>query len=137
MQKTKLGISVGLLGACVCLATLFSGYLAAIVLVGYILLFEENEWLKKNSVKALAFGMMITLVTYVIGLIPDLLSWFNSVFRVFNGSFNYGFTSSIITVINGALDIIEKCVLMLMGVKALKLGTVNIPVVDNVVNKYF
>ena len=43
MQKTRLGISVGLLGAGVCFLGLVGGYLVTAILAGYILLFEENE----------------------------------------------------------------------------------------------
>lgn len=42
MQKTRLGISVGMLGAAIYLTGLFSGYLVAVLLTGYVLLFEEN-----------------------------------------------------------------------------------------------
>lgn len=52
MQKTKLGITVGALGAITFFAGFFGGYLAAIVLAGYALLFEENAWLKRSVVKA-------------------------------------------------------------------------------------
>ena len=51
MQKTRLGISVGLLGAAIYFMGLFSGYLLAVLLAGYVLLFEENSWLRKNAVK--------------------------------------------------------------------------------------
>ena len=43
MQK-RLGISVGLLGATVCFVGLFSGYLTTVLIAGYILLFETNEY---------------------------------------------------------------------------------------------
>lgn len=53
MQKTKLGISVGLLGAIIYFTSLFgSSYLIAILLCGYILLVEDNPWLRKTSVKS-------------------------------------------------------------------------------------
>lgn len=45
MQKTRLGISVGMLGAAIYLTGLFSGYLVVVLMVGYVLLFEENSWL--------------------------------------------------------------------------------------------
>ena len=54
MQKTRLGISVGMLGATIYLSGLFGGYVAILLLAGYSLLFEENIWLKKSAVKAVA-----------------------------------------------------------------------------------
>src|SRR5574344_1340231 len=49
MEKTKLGIPVGLLGAAMLFACYFGGYLVSFVLAGYILLFEENAWLKRTA----------------------------------------------------------------------------------------
>ena len=46
MEKSKLGIPVTLLAAAAALLGLYGGYVAVIVLVGYVLLVEENEWLK-------------------------------------------------------------------------------------------
>ena len=54
MEKTKLGISVGLFGAIIFAVALFGGYIPSILLVGYVLLMETNEWLRKSAVKALA-----------------------------------------------------------------------------------
>mgnify|MGYP006974627764 CR=1 FL=1 len=42
MEKTKLGISVSLMAAAVYLLGLLSGYTVTILLVGYILLKEED-----------------------------------------------------------------------------------------------
>ena len=50
MQKSKLGISVGLLGALIYFAGLINP-LAMIVLVGYVLLKEENPWLRKAQLR--------------------------------------------------------------------------------------
>ena len=79
----------------------------------------------------------ITFILAVIGLIPDLLSWVNSLVAVFKGSFNYGVLSAIISVITKAIDIIRTCLFLLLGMKALNQGTVAVPVVDQIVNKYF
>ena len=51
MQKTKLGISVGLLGAIFFFAGFFGGYLVTILMAGYILLVEDNAWLERVTVK--------------------------------------------------------------------------------------
>ena len=46
MEKTKLGVSVGIFGAFLYVAALFGGYIAITLLAGYVLLMESNEWLK-------------------------------------------------------------------------------------------
>ena len=45
-MKSNLGISVGLLGAVAYFAGLFGGYVPLLVVVGYILLREQNYWLR-------------------------------------------------------------------------------------------
>ena len=102
-MKAKLGISVGLLGAAVYFSALFGGYIPVFLLVGYVLLFEENEWLKKSAVKAAVLMVSISVLLAVIGLIPDLLSWINTLVAVFKGSFNYGVLSTIISVFTKAI----------------------------------
>lgn len=134
-MKTKLGISVGLMGAAVCLATLFAGYTPAIILAGYVLICEENEWLKKTVVKALAVTFVLSFLSAVIGLIPDALSWIGSVFGVFSGSFKYDIVSSIISLIKKTIDIVEKVVLLCMAFKALKQESVSVPFIDGLVDK--
>lgn len=54
MQKTRMGISVGLMGAATYLCGLFGGLMVTVVIAGYILLFEENAWLKRAAVKSVA-----------------------------------------------------------------------------------
>ena len=51
-MKTKLGISVGILAAATYLAALI-GITPLLLVAGYILIVEENDFLKKTAVKAL------------------------------------------------------------------------------------
>lgn len=136
-MKTKIGISVGLLGAAVYFAALFGGYVPAIILAGYILLREDNEWLRKSAVKAVALMMLISFVITLIALIPDLLSWISSLVAVFKGTFNYGIVGSIVSLITKAIDIVRTCLFLMLGTKALNQGTVAVPFVDKIINKYF
>ena len=136
MQKTRLGVSVGMLGAAVCLSCLFGGYLSSIVLAGYILLFEENEWLKKNAIKAVVLMMSLSLLTVGIRLIPDAIGFIGSIFAVFGGSLHLSVVNGIIAVVLNAVDIIETVLFIILGVKALDQGSVSVPVVDKLISKY-
>lgn len=135
MQKTKLGISVGFLGAAIYFLGLFSGYLVVALLVGYVLLFEQNEWLRKCAVKAITLMLVISFVVTVINLIPNSISFVNSVFSILGGSFSIGFITSIINAIVSAIGIIEKLLFLGLGLTALNMGTIAIPAVDKLVNK--
>lgn len=136
MQKTKLGISVGLLGAAIYFTGLFSGYLVAVLLTGYVLLFEENGWLKKNAVKAVALMAFFSLLTVGINLIPNVLGVISDLLGIFDVRFSYGVVNSIISVVIGIINLIERVLFILLGFKALNQGTIAVPVVDKLIGKY-
>ena len=136
MQKTRLGISAGLLGAAIYFVGLFSGYLVAVVLTGYVLLFEENSWLRKSAVKAVSVMALFSLLITVLNLVPNAISFINDFTSIFGGSLYIEFLSNLISAAVAALNIIEKLLMIGLGVKALNQGTIAVPVVDNLISKY-
>lgn len=136
MEKTKLGISVGIAAAAIYFAAYFGGYVPAILMAGYVLIAEENQWLKRSAVKAVATLACFSALFAVIGLLPDALSWIGSLVDLFNGSFSYSVVSKILSVITEALDIAKTVIFLMLGVKALTQATIKVPFVDNFLNKY-
>lgn len=136
MQKTKLGISVGLLGAAIYFTSLFSGYLVPVILTGYVLLFEENDWLRKNAVKAVSLTVFFSFIIVVINLIPNAISFINYIVSMFGGNFHIAFISNLVNAVTSAIDIIEKVLFIGLGLKALNQGSISVPVVDKLINKY-
>lgn len=134
MEKTKLGISVGLLGA----ALYFSGlinFLVLIMLAGYVLIFENNAWLRKSAVKAAAIVIAFSIVSILIGIsnnIFDILNIFLSWFRI---SFRLSWPLSIDSIVLKALDIIQKLVLFVLGLKAFSQGSMELGPIDNIIDK--
>ena len=78
MQKTRLGISVPLLAAAICFAAVFGGYVASIILVGYVLLREEDQWLRKTGVKAVAVMMLFSFISTIVGFVTDVVTIINN-----------------------------------------------------------
>lgn len=136
MQKSRLGISIGLLGAGMFLTCFFGGYVISIILAGYILLCEENLWIKKTAVRAVALMFGFSLLSALINLIPNAMNFINSVCNIFDGSFYIEVISEIITMVGNAISIIQKVLFIILGLKALNQGTVKIPLIDSLVNKY-
>lgn len=136
MEKTKLGISVGIAAAAIYFVAYFGGYVPAILMAGYVLITEENQWLKRSAVKAVATLACFSALFAVIGLLPDALSWIGSLVDLFNGSFSYSVVSKILSVITEALDIAKTVIFLMLGVKALTQATIKVPFVDNFLNKY-
>lgn len=99
MEKTKLGVSVGIFGAFLYVAALFGGYIAITLLAGYVLLMESNEWLKKTAVKAVATLACFSFLSLLIGLIPDAVEVVTGVFNVFFNFFGKSIYPSVINTI--------------------------------------
>lgn len=137
MQKSKLGISVALIGAALYFLGLFSGYLAVILLAGYVLLMEENVWLRKTAVKSVALLVLFSLISSVLGLIPSLVNFIDDIFNIFGGNFAIRFLTNIINMLRSGINIIQIVVFLILGLKALNQGTVGIPLIDKMVDKCF
>ena len=84
MEKTKIGLSAGILGAIAFLAFLFGGYVPGLLVVGYILLCEKSESLRVSAATALLITLAAAVLNLVIGLIPDLLRYVNSLLNIFD-----------------------------------------------------
>lgn len=135
-MKTKLGVNVGIFGALIYFAALFGGYVPLLLLVGYVLVMEQNEWLKNTAIKAVATLTLIYFWIHVADFIPDVLSWLGTISAVFQGTFDYSKISQIISVITGALGIYKTCIFLLLGINALKQKTIKVPVVDKMIEKF-
>ena len=136
MQKTRLGITVGLLGAALYFSGLFGGYMITIILGGYVLLFEENAWLKKTAVKSVTLLMGFSLLTSLIYLLPNVIGLIDSILNVFGGTFYITFISNIIDVIDNVLGLGENLLFIILGIKALNQGTLSVLIIDKLINKY-
>ena len=117
-------------------AGFFGGYLAAIVLAGYALLFEENAWLKRSVVKAVVLMVFFSVTVAIINVIPDLLEFVGNIASVFNGNFSIIKVNQVVNVVVSGLNLVEKVLFLGLGVKALSQGTIVIPFIDKKVSKY-
>ena len=138
MEKTKLGISVGLLGALV----FFAGYSGLTVLAlvgGYVLLKEENSTLKKYVVYAaalmiafLAAGMCITAIETVFDFL-NFNSWMTSVDGL---STVYRIIMALFETLTDILYIAEILVFGFLALMALAGKEIKIAFLDKLVEKH-
>ena len=106
------------------------------ILAGYVLLVEDNEWLRRTSVKAVSIFIFLALISSFIGLIPNAIEFISNFLGIFGGSFSIPLITSIVDFINGGLTLIKTVLFILLGVKALNQGTVIIPFIDSFINKF-
>ena len=137
MQKTKLGISVGLLGAIIYFASAFGGgFLVALLLCGYVLLVEDNPWLRKTSVKAVLLLIMFSLVSVILGLIPDIWETITNLLMAFNKYPSSTFILGINSTISSAITIVKSVLFVILGLKALNQASIKLPAIDKLIDKY-
>lgn len=136
-MKSKLGISVGLLGAIAYFTALFGGYIPLLLVVGYILFSEENVWLKKTAVKAIVLLLCFSILSAVIGIIPDIIRLINDLFNIFRETFSIPVITRIFSFIQSAVSFVRIILFLLLGMTALNQGTIKVPVVDNIIDKHF
>ena len=136
MEKTKLGISVGLMGALLYALGLFGGYFLTVAAVVYVLWREESVWLKQTAVKALALTFLFPVISLAIGVIPDLVGLVQSVMNLFDEFFSMEVVLEIEAILRSILNILEYVVFILLGVMALGKKTIRVPLVDSLVEKH-
>lgn len=135
-MKTKLGISVGMMGAAIYFSGLFSGYIVLVLMVGYTLLFEENEWLKKSAVKAFAVVIGFSILSALVDFIPNAITIIDDAMNIFGKDLSIAIVSKFVTLINTILFIAQKIVLLVLGFKAFRQSTVKIGIIDNTIHKH-
>lgn len=133
MQKTKLGVDERLLATATYFVALFGGYVALLLMTGYILLFEENEWLKKVAVKAVAITISFSLLVTGVNLIPNVVGWLGDVAYIFNKNFGIAPLTKTISAIVSVIYIAERVLFIVLGVKALKQKDITIPLIDRLI----
>ena len=135
-MKSRLGISVGILGAAAYFMGLLSGYVVLALLVGYVLLFEENPWLRRTAVKAIALTLALDVLCAIVGLIPDTVDLIDSLLNIFEDDFTLHVVTRITGFLTTAVRYGGKILLLFLGFNALLQGVVRIPVVDKLLDKH-
>ena len=136
MEKTKLGISVGLMGAFLYAIGLWGGYFLTIAAVAYVLIREENAWLKQTAVKALALTFLFPLIYLAIGVIPDLMELVDNIANLFDETLRVVIIDKIVTLLRHIVNMAEYVIFVLLGILALGKKTIRLPFVDAAVEKH-
>lgn len=137
MKKSKLGVKVCLLGAVAYWIALFGGYIAALIFAGYILLCEENRWLKKAVLNSFVLSLFTSLIVYAISVLPDFVNLINSFFGIFNGHFYANGFTSFTSFLSIIIDIVKTIAFIILGFTSLKQKDITIPFVSKFVDKHF
>lgn len=138
MEKTKLGLPVGLMIALAFLLCLFGGYLPALLIVGYVMLREENEALKKGVLKAFALMIAFDLLIFVINLIPSVLTLPRSLLSGFGIGFLFNVVDGFFDFIVSIVSLAERVIFVVYALLSFQKGNApKLPLIDKLINKAF
>ena len=137
MPRTRLGISAGLLAAGVYFAAILGGYIPVLLIAGYILLFEQDGFLKRSAVKSVVFLFCYGILTLLIGFIPDIINWIDQLVYTLNlNSVSTTTVDSLFNVIQSAVTIAKNIFFFFLGINAVKGKDIKVPYVDGVLAKH-
>lgn len=133
MGTTKIGIPAKVLAGFAYLAAFFSGYTAFLLIGGYVLIREQNDWLRFHTLKAGLLLLCFSVAGALVSLIPNLMSWIGNWFDLFGGSFHPSFIYNIQSILNSTLDLLEKVLFLLLGIFAFRGKDLALPPLDKMV----
>lgn len=135
MEKTKLGLSVGVVGAAAFLLYQFGGYTPALLLVGYILLCESNAGLKKTALTATVIALGYSLVNYVIYLLPSVTGLLTSFLHIFGVYPELHIIDRIFDFLGSVVGFLKGLVMVFLAGMSLLNKPVELPFLKKLINE--
>ena len=115
MEKTKIGVAIPLFAAIACLVGLFGGYTPLLLVLGYVLLAEDNAWLKKFCIKLLVILLAFSGASTVLGLIPSLMNLMTSLLSMFGVNFYLSAVDRFFNFLNNVLSLARTLLLLYLA----------------------
>ncbi len=136
MEKSKLGISLSLLGALAYFAAVFSGIFPLLVLLAYVFLREEDAYLKKNVLRALLLYIIFSVLINLVKLIPGGFAFLDEFFNAFYWNTQSFFLIRMVGSIADALKLLQTLLFILLGIATAAGKQFKIPFVDAQIDKH-
>lgn len=143
MYKTKLGMSNCMAAGLIFLLALVTSFQTAsiifawpfVLLVAFVLVKENDLWLKASAVKAVLVLLFFLLIPICFSFVDDIISFINFFLGLAKTApINDGF--GIMNFLMNIFSIIEKVVLLVLALVAFKGKTIKLPVIDNLIRKH-
>lgn len=139
MQKAKTGISVGLMAALIYFFGIIS-ITPMVLLAGYVLLVENDEWLKKSAVKALVIVVVYYIINAIFGLGDNIFTFFNYFLgflnRILPFTIRVDYPLSLDSVVMNIVSLVKNLLLLILGFQAFSQKSFKLPMVDRFIDKH-
>lgn len=128
-MKTKLGISAKVMGAVLYFTALFGGYIPLFIAAGYVLIREENTFLRKRAYKSVALLLFFSALSTILSSLNEILSIIGNLFDTFI-EVPLNFDDILISIIS----LIKTVVFVIFGIMAFKQEDIRIPPIDDAID---
>lgn len=128
-MKTKLGISAKVMGAVLYFTALFGGYIPLFIAAGYVLIREENTFLRKCAYKSVALLLFFSALSTILSSLNEILSIIGNLFDTFI-EVPLNFDDILISIIS----LIKTVVFVIFGIMAFKQEDIRIPPIDDAID---
>jgi RNA polymerase subunit RPABC4/transcription elongation factor Spt4 len=135
-MNTKIGVSAGLVAAAAYFLGMVGGWVPVVLIAGYVLVAESNEWLRMSVIKAVGVCVFFAIISTLVGLIPNMITIINNLASIFRGSFSIAVVSRIVTAFNSIWSFLERLLLLLLGFRALQQDTISFGPIDGLIAKH-
>ncbi len=136
MLKTRLGLPANVVAAVMYLVALFGGgYLAPLVLAGYILLFEDLNFVRRAAVKSIALLLAVSVINFIVYLIPSFVDMLQDLLWIFGEGFDASILDRLCTFTMDIVYLGEKALFVLLSVLALFRKSIDIKPLNNLADK--
>lgn len=135
MQKSKLGLPAGIAAAIMYMTGVFGGYFPALLLAGFVLLYEEENFIRRAAVKTVILMFLFSILNFVIYLIPDIVGIFQNLLAIFKVYFATNFLDNISATFGQTLSLVETVLFLVLAVLALFGKSVDVKPLSNWADK--
>lgn len=135
MLKTKLGISIALVGAAMYFLGAIS-FIPAMLLAGYVLIAEQNDWLRRQAAKMIGVVIVFGLLSIAVGWLDDIASVLNIIVNWFDDGVYIRIPANLTSLCQYVISLAKEIFLLVMGFMALGMKGVKLGVVDKQLDKY-
>ena len=129
MERTKLGLSIPVMGALTYLTFLLGGYVAGLLVMGFIVLCETDTELKRTAVTALVFTVLFSLLSTAVRILPDMIDLCESFLSMFSVYLRKEFLNQFFNFVYLSVNILKTVGMLLLALftllgKPIKLGII-------------
>lgn len=136
MQKGKTGLTLTFYAVLAFAAAFFGGVTASLLVAGFVIIVEKNDWLTKQSLEAVFLTMSISLLSFLFNhcetWLKDMIGWFDPYSY---GGDAYGILTNIFSFFAFVITVLEVVLTIIAISRVCKGKNAGLPILDDLANR--